>query len=431
MFRLIFILSILFALCLPSTASAQSDYGQRLASKDGKWLLPVATRILSSSDDDHLRRGSINSWDLSAAEGTPVFAAAPGVIEAAGCDLYERRQWPIMQGYGCAISIKHGDGIVSQYGHCKNGSIYVQRGDQVTATTPICQVGWTGKTSFGPHTHFTILVNGRPIRISSLFDIGQMNYCKFCPGNNDPRSPVANAGSVANQQPATQPAATTRLDAIKAALRQAGPNVVATAALGLFGLLCLVWWLGGLYERVAVVALATSSLVVGVALWLTLPLATPVQAGQQSAVTGSAAWEWAYPAIQQQEGWSCTNDGAYTMGGVTQGTFNRWRAKMGQPTGDVCKLLTREEAKRIYHDLYWLPAGGDKLPAAVALTVVDHYINTGRYKFLLDQCGPDVACISRVRTVDYRSMRNFNLYGAAYLNRVQRIANYIQKGNQQ
>jgi hypothetical protein len=366
----------------------------------------------------------VQAWDITAPQGTPIFPIEDGVVEYAGCNN--------RGGYGCWTYIRHDSGSKTIMGHMVNGSITVKAGQRVTQWDVVGQVGWTGMTSFGPHVHLEIhRPEGGRYNISDFWDINQMHYQKL--GNAQGEEIITEigvAGSVTTAQQPTTVATITRLDAIRAALHTAGPDTVSLAVVALFGLLCLTWWLGGLYERVAVVALATSSLVVGVAIWLTMPLTAPVQAGQQSALTGSAAWEWAYPAIQQQEGWSCTNDGAYTMGGVTQATFNRWRAKLGQPTGDVCRLLTRAEAKQIYHQLYWLPAGGDKLPAAVALTVVDHYINTGRYKFLLDQCGPDVACISRVRAVDYRSMRNFNIYGNAYLNRVQRIANYIQKGNQ-
>lgn len=183
----------------PAVARAQDVYGDRLVSKDGVWVLPVATRLLGSTDDDHIGRGSINSWDLSAVNGTPVFAAREGVIEAAGCYLYENRQWPIMQGYGCAVQIKHPDGVSSQYGHCAEGSLLVSKGDQVTAETQLCVVGRTGVTSWS-HTHFTILVNGSPIRIDKVFDINQMAYCKFCEAKNDPRELVRIQGQTAQQQ---------------------------------------------------------------------------------------------------------------------------------------------------------------------------------------------------------------------------------------
>lgn len=186
------IIAVAVSLLLPSIATAQDNrlYGERILSKDGQWMAPVATRMLGSTDDHHVHRGSINSWDWSVSAGTPVFAARAGTVEAAGCYLYENRKWPIMQGYGCAISINHGGGVVSQYGHCAEGSILVAVGDQVDQWTQLCVVGKTGVTSYY-HTHFTILVNGRPIRIDGVFDINQMKICHLCDGVNDPNAPVA------------------------------------------------------------------------------------------------------------------------------------------------------------------------------------------------------------------------------------------------
>lgn len=419
----------------PSKMAGGSQYGVRIPMKIAGCYAPVASNLLASDEDDHAapgRNSPTKAWDWSATVGSPIFSICPGTVTKV------RASPGITEGgYGWHIIVDHGE-FESLYAHCRENSFRVQVGQQVTANTQLCQVGLTGITSW-PHVHLNITRGGQwnYTRVGEWFNRQLMAYCKFCDATNDPAAPVingdgsqitANAGTVANQQPAT--VATTRLEAIRAAVGRLGAETVSMLIMAVLGLLCVVWWLGGLYERVAVVALVISSVVVGVGLWLVMPMGA-VQAGQGTVIGGSAAWEWAYTAIQQQEGWKCTDDGAYTMGGVTQATFNRWRAKTGQPTGDVCRLLTRDEAKRIYHELFWKPAGGDTLPAAVALNVVDHFINTGRYKFLLDQCGTDVACISRVRAVDYRSMRNFNIYGAAYLNRVKRIATYIEKGYQQ
>lgn len=426
-----FVAVVSFALALVAltvtTAIAQSDYGSRLRSKDGQWYLPLASRILSSSDGDHVSRGSINSWDISATEGSPVWAAYPGIVEAAGCNLYESGQWPIMQGYGCAVSIKHGNGIVSQYGHCKANSIVVKVGNRVDATSQLCQVGWTGKTSFGPHTHFTILRNGSPIRIDSIFDINQMRYCKFCSSSNKPGDPVQGMATGPTTTTQVQATANTRLDRLQSVLRGLNPDKAATIIVGIFALLCVVWWLGGLYERVAVVALVVSSSVVVLALWLTMPIVASQPTTAQvteAGPTGNAAWEWAYPIIQSNEGWKCTEDGAHTMGGVTQGTYNRWRAKHGMGSADVCGSLTRAQAKAIYYELFWLPIAGNSMPAKLALTAVDHYINTGKVSHLLAQCGNDIACFNKARIADYHTKGNCNLYCRAWENRVNKIRKY-------
>lgn len=410
----------------PAASSRQPRlYGDRLPSKDGQWLLPTPTLHLGSTDDDHVKRGSINSWDLVAPKGTPVYAARDGVVEAAGCNLYESRQWPIMQGYGCAVSIEHGDGIVSQYGHCDTGSIVVRAGQQVDEWTLLCKVGMTGQTSFGPHTHFTILRNGSPIRIDSVFDLKRMlKYQKL--GNavsNEVPSQIGVVGGdmVTGQQTATT-ATTSKGMQLLQAITSLPAEQFALLITVLLLLLMVIWWLSGVYVRVALVAL-TVTVAVGITIALLFMPVTTVQATGQAPVGGDG-WAWAYPIIQSMEGWKCTRDPVRTMGGVTQGTYSRWLAKHGQGAADVCQSLTRDQAKQLYYELFWVPAGGDTLPAQLALAVVDHYINTGKVSHLLAQCGTDVACFNQARIADYRTKGNCAQYCTAWINRVNKIRKY-------
>lgn len=404
-------------------------YGDRLPSKDGKWLLPTPTLHLGSTDDDHVKRGSINSWDLVAPKGTPVYAARAGVVEAAGCNLYETRQWPIMQGYGCAVSIKHGDGIVSQYGHCDTGSIVVKVGQQVDEWSLLCTVGMTGQTSFGPHTHFTILVNGRPIRIDGVFDIKRMmKYQRL--GNavsSEVPAPIGVVGGAmvtGQQQQATVATVTTsKGHQLLQALAALPAEQFATLVSIVIGLLMFTWWLSGTYVRVAIVAMVTTVVIGGCIALLFMPTqvqATAPAAGQQSATVGGD-WVKSYEITQGREGWKCTHDPVRTMGGVTQGTYNRWRAKHGMGNADVCGSLTKDQAKQIFYELFWLPVGADKMPMALAITVVDHYYNTGSVSRLLAQCGQDVACFNRARIADYKTKGNCAAYCTAWINRVNHI----------
>ena len=43
--------------------------GGRLLANNGRWLTPVANPVLSSDEADHLRRRSVDAWDLSAVGG--------------------------------------------------------------------------------------------------------------------------------------------------------------------------------------------------------------------------------------------------------------------------------------------------------------------------------------------------------------------------
>ena len=116
------------------------------------------------------------------------------------------------------------------------------------------------------------------------------------------------------------------------------------------------------------------------------------------------------------------------MGGVTQGTYSRWLAKHGMGKADVCKSLTREQAKQIFYELFWLPVGADKMPMALAITVVDHYFNTGKVSHLLAQCGQDVRCFNNARVADYKTKGNCAAYCTAWINRVNHIRT-LTEGN--
>jgi murein DD-endopeptidase MepM/ murein hydrolase activator NlpD len=85
--------------------------------------------------------------DLAAGLGTPVRAAADGVVVSAG------------KGYGGAIIVKirHDDGFVSLYGHL-DPALQVRVGQRVSAGDTIGKVGLTGITT-GPHLHFGLFTS--------------------------------------------------------------------------------------------------------------------------------------------------------------------------------------------------------------------------------------------------------------------------------
>lgn len=87
--------------------------------------------------------------DVAAPTGTPVVAAAPGVVSTAGWNS---------GGYGYLVEIDHPDGSSTLYGH--NDSIIVREGEQVAQGQQIARMGSTGHST-GPHTHFEIHLPGQ------------------------------------------------------------------------------------------------------------------------------------------------------------------------------------------------------------------------------------------------------------------------------
>ncbi len=90
--------------------------------------------------------------DFGARRGTPIRAAGSGRIVFAG---YTR-------GYGNVIKIRHKDGYMTLYAHQKKFRRGMRRGKYVKKGQVIGYVGSTG-LSTGPHLHFGLYKNGRPI----------------------------------------------------------------------------------------------------------------------------------------------------------------------------------------------------------------------------------------------------------------------------
>ena len=123
-----------------------------------QWPLPVAGTITSPFGHriDPLT-GEVSSHtgtDIACAEGTPILAAADGIVTVAnGLDSWGGS-------YGYYIQIDHGTGLETLYAHCS--SICVTTGQQVQAGQVIGYVGHTGRAT-GSHLHFEVRANGNRV----------------------------------------------------------------------------------------------------------------------------------------------------------------------------------------------------------------------------------------------------------------------------
>ena len=88
--------------------------------------------------------------DITAPAGTPIEAPANGRVTFAGWET----------GYGNVVLIDHGYGVVTRFAHASR--LLVTAGTRVKRGDRIALVGNTG-LSTGPHLHYEVLVNGRPV----------------------------------------------------------------------------------------------------------------------------------------------------------------------------------------------------------------------------------------------------------------------------
>ncbi len=88
--------------------------------------------------------------DIAAPSGTPIRAAASGLVVLAG--------W--YGAYGNTVVLDHGGGMITFYGHASR--LAVHTGQSVSRGQVVSYVGSTG-LSTGPHVHFEVQRNGRPV----------------------------------------------------------------------------------------------------------------------------------------------------------------------------------------------------------------------------------------------------------------------------
>ncbi len=85
--------------------------------------------------------------DFPAGQGTPIVAAAGGVV------LVQEYH----SAYGNMVEIDHGNDLVTRYAHVSR--VFVKKGDLVKRGQKIAEVGTTGRST-GSHLHFEVLVQG-------------------------------------------------------------------------------------------------------------------------------------------------------------------------------------------------------------------------------------------------------------------------------
>jgi murein DD-endopeptidase MepM/ murein hydrolase activator NlpD len=128
--------------------------GPRLSLLAGSFIWPVRGPITSGFGwrvDPFIRRRALHTGiDIAAPMGAPIEAAADGSVIYVG--------W--MTGYGNVVVLDDGNGISTVYAHLSAELVHV--GEEVRRGEVIARVGMTGWAT-GPHLHFEVRVNGKPV----------------------------------------------------------------------------------------------------------------------------------------------------------------------------------------------------------------------------------------------------------------------------
>lgn len=120
----------------PASGRISSNYGSRKDPKTGK----TATH---------------KGIDIAVKANTPVWSTGAGVVVRSGWQDPKNHK----AGFGERVTINHGSGNTSTYGHLN--SINVKVGDKVARGQVIGKSGNTGKST-GPHLHYEERRNGTP-----------------------------------------------------------------------------------------------------------------------------------------------------------------------------------------------------------------------------------------------------------------------------
>lgn len=139
-------------------------------------------------------------------------------------------------------------------------------------------------------------------------------------------------------------------------------------------------------------------------------------------------FEWAMSIIFENEGGYSDNPndpGRKTNLGITQATLNNYRKRKKLPHKNVTEL-TKEEAKQIYYEDYWLASRANKIKdKKLALAVFDGEVNHGNYvnNKLFKKSEGSVEKYLNLREQAYKEDKNRAVFGKGWQNRI----NYLRK----
>ena len=173
--------NVIKGLVVAAAIFATGTFGTAPSSKAAGWVFPVqgSCRISQYFGGVHM------GIDVAASTGTPVVAAASGVVTCANPGnsyRYVSSKNKYYCKYGCGttdkagihVEIKYDNGLRSEYAHMNSAT--VTKGSRVYAGQVIGSVGATGNAT-GPHLHFSVAkATGATVWNGSQTFLNPMNY---------------------------------------------------------------------------------------------------------------------------------------------------------------------------------------------------------------------------------------------------------------
>ena len=147
-----------------TSSDGHTDYYDEIGRSASRALLktPVSGARLTSSFGMRrhplLRYNKMHTGvDFGAPTGTPIRAAGSGVVDLAGRH----------GAYGIAVVLKHGEKYKTLYAHMSRLAAGVRSGTRVNQGQIIGYVGTTGRST-GPHLHYEVRVNNKPVNPTTI-----------------------------------------------------------------------------------------------------------------------------------------------------------------------------------------------------------------------------------------------------------------------
>jgi murein DD-endopeptidase MepM/ murein hydrolase activator NlpD len=147
-----------------TSADGQTDYFDESGRSASRALLKTPVSGVKITSGFGMRRHPLLRYskmhtgvDFGAPTGTPIRAASAGIVDLAGRH----------GAYGNTIVLKHGEKYKTLYAHMSRFAAGIREGKRVNQGQIIGYIGTTGRST-GPHLHYEVRINNKPVNPSAI-----------------------------------------------------------------------------------------------------------------------------------------------------------------------------------------------------------------------------------------------------------------------